>query len=100
MNDIEPFKCGVIASELKSISMCSSEYLQRRFIALYETAIKHKHNAIVLGAWGCGAFKETDDDVIILAHEFKIFADKYKDKIKIVFAIIGKNYKLFLNNYV
>ena len=100
LKNIIPFKCAVIASELKSIAMCTSEYLQKRFESLYKLAIDNKHDVIVLGAWGCGAFKETDDDIVILAKESKKFTDKYQDKIKMVFAIIGKNYKLFKDNFV
>lgn len=100
LKDIQPFKCAVIASSLRSIANHSSEYLQMRFKSIYDVALKHKHDALVLGAWGCGAFKETDDDIVILAREFRKFFNKYQvHGIKIVFSVIGKNYKLFKTNF-
>ncbi len=44
---------------------------------------------------GCGAFEEIDDHITMLAKDSKKFADKYQDKIKIIFTIIGPNYQLF-----
>jgi len=97
LEPISPVKCAVIASELRSIAERSSKYLQMRINSLYDIAIMNKHDVIILGAWGCGAFKETNDDTKILAKEMFICADKYKDKIKTVFAIYGKkNYDIFV----
>jgi hypothetical protein len=53
---------------------------------------------LILGAWGCGAFKESEEDIVILAKEAKKFCSTHT-AIKIVFAIIGANYKLFKNNF-
>ena len=39
LKNIQPFKCAVIASELKSIAMCKSEYLQMRFELLYKLTV-------------------------------------------------------------
>lgn len=62
-------------------------------------AIENKHDSIVLGAIGCGAYKESDDDAKILAKEMKKCADKYKDKILSVYAIFNNknNYNAFMN---
>lgn len=95
LQNITPFTCSIIASELRCIS---SSNLQLRFKSLYNIAIKNKHDVLILGAWGCGAFKESDEDIYILAREAKKFCFENND-IKIVFAIIGKNYKLFKNAY-
>ncbi|XWV25091.1 hypothetical protein QJ856_gp0686 [Tupanvirus deep ocean] len=90
--------CAIIASELRSIASRTEEYLIKRLANLYECAIKNKHDVIVLGAWGCGAFKETNDDATILAKIMKIVANKYSDKIKTVYAVLYKtNYEIFKN---
>ncbi|CAH6419299.1 Domain of unknown function (DUF2263)-containing protein [uncultured virus] len=95
-----PVYCGIIASELRGIANSSKKYLKNRIDALYNCAIKNKHDLIVLGAWGCGAFKETDEDTGIIAELFFESAFEYKDKIKTIFAIKGKyNYKIF-HNYI
>jgi uncharacterized protein (TIGR02452 family) len=90
MEDIKPVKCAVIASELRGISSSTPTYLQSRLQSLYETALHNKHDVIVLGAWGCGAFGESDDDPIILAKEIKKMAQMYNEKIKTVCAVMGK----------
>lgn len=101
LNPIKPFTCAVIASELRSISETKSEHLQQRLESLFKVAIDKGHDVLVLGAWGCGAFKESDDDIVILAREFKKFCDRHADSgLLFVFAITGKNYKLFVENFV
>jgi uncharacterized protein (TIGR02452 family) len=97
--DLKPIAsvtCSVIASELKCISGRSSDYLRGRIDAVYRTALDHDHDVIVLGAWGLGAFKETDEDSKILAVQMKRCAEK-NHKIKTVFALYGnkENYKVF-----
>lgn len=87
MENIDPIKVSVIASELKNITDSTINYLNKRICDFYETAIQNKHDCIILGAIGCGAFKESDDDVIILSKQMRICADLYKDKILTVFAI-------------
>jgi hypothetical protein len=96
MKNITPVKCAVIASELKGISSSTPQYLQKRITDLYNIAILNKHDVIVLGAWGCGAFSEAEDDAIVLSKEIKPIAEFYKEKIKTVCAVIGKkNYTAF-----
>lgn len=99
LENITPIKTSVIATELKSISSRSSIYLQNRINALYNTAIENNHDSIVLGAIGCGAFKESEFDATILSKEMRICADKYKDRILTVFAIFNNknNYNAFVN---
>lgn len=65
-----PVHCAVVASELKSIALITNICLRQRLQALYDLAVKHNHTAIVLGCWGCGAFSESEDDVLILARQF------------------------------
>jgi hypothetical protein len=89
-------KCAIIASELRGIAASKHEYLVSRVESIYKCAITNKHDVLILGAWGCGAFKETEDDVEIMANLFKIVANKYADKIKSVFSVLYKrNYTTF-----
>ena len=91
--------CAIMASELRSITARTEEYLIKRISCLYECAIKNKHDVIVLGAWGCGAFKETDDDAQIMAKIFKIVSKKYIGSITSVYAVLHKtNYEIFKKN--
>ena len=91
-------KCGIIASELTGISASSLNYLKNRIDKLYICAIQNNHDLIILGAWGCGAFKESDDDIKILVSVIKMCAIQYQNLIKTVCAVMGKkNYKQFLN---
>lgn len=88
--------CAMIASELRAIASHKENYLIQRVQDLYECAIKHKHDIIVLGAWGCGAFKETDDDAVIMAKIFKRVANQYKDQVESCFAVLHKkNFNIF-----
>ncbi|QKF94809.1 DUF2263 protein [Fadolivirus algeromassiliense] len=90
--------CAIIASELRGIASQKQEYLIKRVTDVYECAVKNKHDVVVLGAWGCGAFKETEDDAEIMARIFKIVGKRYEDKIKSVFAVLyKKNYNTFKN---
>lgn len=96
MENIPNYRCAVIASELHAIASSTSAYLETRLTNLYTTAILHHHDVIVLGAWGCGAFAETEDDTHIIATHIKGLADLYKDKIKTICAVLGrKQYKIF-----
>ena len=89
--------CAVIASELHAIAASSQQYLLGRVESLYHEAQRHGHDAIVLGAWGCGAFRETEEDAEILAKIFKTIAKRYPN-IKPVYAMCrpGRNYQCFL----
>lgn len=92
----EPITCSIIASELRGISSSKTTYLKERIISLYEIAVKNNHDIFVLGAWGCGAFAESDEDAEILAKEMYKCAKEYEGKIHSVFAVYGsKNYKIF-----
>lgn len=94
--NINPVNCAVVASELKSISERTDQYLETRVDNWYKIAKDNNHNAIILGAIGCGAFKESDDDCKKLANIMKKCADKHKE-IKTVFAMykMKANYKIF-----
>ena len=88
--------CAIIASELRAIAESSEAYLIKRVSDIYDCAVKNGHDVLVLGAWGCGAFKETEDDAEIIANVFKKVAAKYADRIVSVFAVLyKKNFKTF-----
>ena len=92
----ENVSCAVIASELRSISARTNDYLVKRIENILQCGINNKHDLIVLGAWGLGAFLESEDEPKIMAEIFNKVCSKYKDKIKIVFAILHKkNYDIF-----
>ncbi len=61
------------------------------------TAIKHKHDSIVLGAFGCGVFRNPPEQIAAI---FKEILEKYGGHFKeIYFAVLSKgndkNYEIF-----
>lgn len=62
----------------------------RRIDAVLNTALSHKVDTVILGAWGCGAFKNSPE---IVAKDFKkIIDEKYQTAFRnIVFAIKNSN---------
>lgn len=66
MNYIISKKCSILASELKGISSSTDKYIQQRLDNLYSLAINNGHDIIILDAWGCGAFSESNEDIKIL----------------------------------
>ena len=55
---------------------------------IFRIALKQGHDSLVLGAWGCGAFRNPPKHIAALFHEImneKEFKNKFR---KIVFAII------------
>lgn len=100
MEPIPNVKIAVIASELKGISSSTEQYLLNRVDELYTTAINNNHGCIILGLWGCGAFCESDDDIIILARIMKTIRKRYEHLIFTSYAINRKKRKFdtFLQN--
>lgn len=65
--------------------------VKNKIRTIFRIALRHRHDALVLGAWGCGAFRNPPKHIAALFHEVmneKEFKDKFK---KIVFAIIEDN---------
>lgn len=64
--------------------------MKRRIEKVLAIALENGHRTIVLGAWGCGVFRNDSDD---MAKYFKEVIDtKFKDEFrKIVFAVYSKN---------
>lgn len=69
--------------------------MYNRCMKIFETAIENRCKGIVLGAFGCGVFKNNIDDVVenfrVLLYEKKYV--EYFDKV--VFAVPGEKYKYF-----
>ena len=66
------------------------EPVREKIRTIYRIALKHGHDAIVLGAWGCGAFKNPPQHIAKLFHEVMEedeFANRFK---KVVFAIVDR----------
>lgn len=70
----------------------TQEVLKSRMDKILAIALKQKSDTIILGAWGCGVFRNEPKDV---AHLFKeIIAEKYAGAFKkIVFAIFSNSEK-------
>lgn len=64
--------------------------MKRRIEKVLAIALEHGHKTIVLGAWGCGVFRNDPDDV---AQYFKeVIETKFKDEFrKILFAVYSRN---------
>ncbi len=64
------------------------EGVKNKMRTIFRIALRHRHDSIVLGAWGCGAYCNPPKHIAALFHEVlneKEFKDKFR---KIVFAII------------
>ncbi len=70
------------------------ELMRKKIESIYEIGILYGHETIILGAFGCGVFRNPPHEV---ASIFKEMNEKYKRYYKnIVFAIIGdSNYNIF-----
>jgi len=72
--------------------------LKCKILNIFETAILHGHDSLVLGALGCGAFHNSPREVVKFFNEiieaYRIGAFK-----KIVFAVLGEpNFSIFSEN--
>ena len=95
----QPYSLGVVTvaainrPELKSpteIIDSLVEPVRRKIRTIYRIALKHGHDSIVLGAWGCGAFCNPPEHIARLFHEVMDEAE-FKNRFrKIVFAIIDR----------
>ena len=66
------------------------EPVRRKIRTIFRIALKHGHDAIVLGAWGCGAFKNPPEHIAELFHSVMNedeFVNRFK---KVVFAIVDR----------
>ncbi|MBR0459791.1 MAG: TIGR02452 family protein [Victivallales bacterium] len=66
------------------------EPIKEKMRTIFRIARKHGHDALVLGAWGCGAFKNPPQHIAKLFHqvmEEDEFCNRFR---KIVFAIVDR----------
>lgn len=62
--------------------------VKNKMRTIFRIALRHRHDALVLGAWGCGAYKNPPRHIASLFHEVlneKEFKNKFR---KIIFAIV------------
>ena len=61
-----------------------------RMRSIFRIALLHGHDALILGAWGCGAFRNPPRHIARLFHDV-MREDEFRDRFaKIVFAIIER----------
>ncbi|MBO4304900.1 MAG: TIGR02452 family protein [Lentisphaeria bacterium] len=66
------------------------EAVREKMRTIFRIALKHGHDALVLGAWGCGAFKNPPQHIAKLFHgimEEEEFRNRFR---KIVFAVMDR----------
>lgn len=94
-----PYRLGIVTvaamnrPELKNryrIADRLVEPVKEKMRTIFRIALKHGHDAIVLGAWGCGAFKNPPQHIAKLFHQVldePEFCNRFK---KVVFAIVDR----------
>lgn len=73
-----------------TMEICSHlvEGVKNKMRSIFRIALRHRHDSVVLGAWGCGAFRNPPKHIAYLFHEV-LNEIEFKNKFrKIVFAII------------
>lgn len=79
------------------------KYTKAKIKAIFNTALHYEVDCLILGAWGCGVFKNKPEDISRMFKEV-ILEYGFQDKLKsIIFPVIndrnsrGDNYQIFLN---
>lgn len=100
--DITPFVCDVLtiaAVNLNSTFLKQDDYIELTFEKinfLFKIARNYKVDNLILGAWGCGVFK---NDPEFMADSFKKVLEQYRSGFEnIVFAVIN-DHNSVANNY-
>lgn len=77
--------------EINSYGRISSSLIdgvKNKLRTIFRIALRHRHDSVVLGAWGCGAYKNPPAHIAALFHEV-LNEEEFKNKFrKIVFAIM------------
>lgn len=80
-------------------------FTKRKMRNILRTAINRGNDALVLGAWGCGVFKNPPEEMAKWWHEVICEQEFYNRFRKIVFAIlndnnsVSNNYKIFKKEF-
>jgi uncharacterized protein (TIGR02452 family) len=93
----EPYTVGIITCPAvnagKMVPERRSEIgpaMWLRILKVLSTGVKHAHDSIVLGAWGCGAFGNDGHDIARLFH--RALAQNFKGGYRqVVFAIVDRS---------
>jgi len=99
--------CGIITAPAVNAGVVKSreperideieEIMKRRIRKVLAISLEYGHRSIVLGAWGCGVFRNDPKDVARYFRE--ILETSYENKFeKIVFAIYGRDER-FINPF-
>ena len=91
---VKPFWVSVLASEMPNCGDMGPK--ERAFVAekirhVLHVGLQQGHSAVVLGAWGCGAF---GNDPKVMATVFKEELEKVGG-LDVIFAILGRNLEAF-----
>lgn len=77
-----------LLSKVLSIHPIQVPIIKNKIRTILRIGLRHRHDSLVLGAWGCGAYANPPQHIAALFHEVLLeneFKNKYR---KIVFAII------------
>lgn len=111
--DIDPIKCEVITCAAPNYNMYSlfdkpygggginieehKKVMTRRFVKVLKSAIANNQRNLILGAWGCGVFKNPADINAQIFREVLDYFSNYFDEV--IFAIPDDiNYNIFKDN--
>jgi uncharacterized protein (TIGR02452 family) len=79
-------KRGIAPADLQAV-------IDRRVYAILAMAAAHGHTCLVLGAWGCGVFR---NDVSMMASAFRRALADFEGRFRhVTFSITGENFALF-----
>jgi uncharacterized protein (TIGR02452 family) len=83
---------GAILSNEKQRTAQIEPAMLRRIEMLLSVAIVHHHDTLVLGAWGCGVFKNSPEQVARWFHRQLAGNDSFRDVFKtVLFAILDNS---------
>ncbi|BCU03068.1 hypothetical protein [Pandoravirus japonicus] len=79
----------VLRDGAQRLGHADADLMRRKIALILDIALAHKHDSVVLGAFGCGAFGNPPDHVALLFREV-LSTDAYRCRFKhVCFAIFG-----------